>query len=284
MPRLLLFGIGFSGAVLARRCLAQGWSVIGTTRSSAKLAALRAEGLDADVFDGTQPAPRSLFAGVTHILSSVPPDEQGDPVLRQHAGDLGAATWIGYLSTTGVYGDHGGGWVDEETPASPDVPRSIRRLAAERAWQALSPAAHIFRLAGIYGPGRNALEQVRAGTARRVIKPGHVFSRIHVEDIAAVVEASMARPHPGRLYNVCDDEPAAPDAVIAHAATLLGAPLPPALPFEAAQQTLSPMALSFYADNRRVRNQRIKEELGVRLAFPTYREGLAALLSINRLT
>lgn len=159
----------------------------------------------------------------------------------------------------------------------PDVPRSIRRLAAEREWQALPTPAHIFRLAGIYGPGRSAIEQIRSGTAHRIVKPEHLFSRVHVADIANAVIASMATPHPGRIYNVCDDEPATPDEVMRYAAELLGAPVPPAIAFEHANLVLSPMALSFYADNRRVRNHRLHTELGVTLAYPTYREGLTAL-------
>ncbi|MEM1066115.1 MAG: SDR family oxidoreductase, partial [Pseudomonadota bacterium] len=189
--------------------------------------------------------------------------------------------WVGYLSTTGVYGDHGGGWVDEHTALTPATKRGEMRRVAEAAWQALAVETglplHIFRLAGIYGPGRGPFAKVRAGTARRIVKEGQVFSRIHVEDIAQVLAASIARPKPGAIYNLCDDDPAPPQDVIAHAAELLGLPLPPAIAFEEAE--LSPMARSFYAESKRVRNDRIKEELGVTLHYPSYRDGLAALLA-----
>jgi nucleoside-diphosphate-sugar epimerase len=187
--------------------------------------------------------------------------------------------WAAYLSTTGVYGDHAGGWVDEDTPLTPNTERGEKRVEAEAQWLDLWRETgfpiHLFRLAGIYGPGRNQLLSVLDGSARRIIKPGQVFSRIHVEDIARVLEASMAHPHPGRAYNVCDDEACPPQDVIAHAATLLGRPVPPDIPFADAE--LSPMARSFYADSKRVSNARIKAELGVTLAYPTYREGLATL-------
>ena len=187
--------------------------------------------------------------------------------------------WIGYLGTTAVYGDRQGGWVDEETPIEPTLARADRRARAEAAWLKSGLPVHIFRLAGIYGPGRNAFVNLKDGTARRIVKPGQVFSRIHVEDIATVLEASIARPRPGAIYNVCDDEPAPPQDVVAHAAELMGVAPPPEQPYETAD--LSPMARTFYKDNRRVRNERIKRELGVRLAYPTYREGLAALLPIE---
>jgi nucleoside-diphosphate-sugar epimerase len=214
----------------------------------------------------------------------VPPDEIGDPVLDCHGAAVAAIAglrWVGYLSTTGVYGDCGGAWVDEATEPRPAGERGRRRLQAEEGWLALHRSAHlplhIFRLAGIYGPGRSPLDAVRAGTARRIDKPGHVFSRIHVDDLAAVLRASMARPDPGAIYNLCDDAPAAPGEVIAHAAALLGVAPPPIVEFAAA--TLSPMARSFYDDNKRVCNRRIKTALGVTLRYPSYREGLAAILA-----
>ena len=200
-------------------------------------------------------------------------------MLDAHAQDLRTVPtlrWAGYLGTTAVYGDRQGGWVDEETPLEPTLARADRRARAEAAWQGSGLPVHIFRLAGIYGPGRNAFTNLRDGTARRIVKPGQVFSRIHVEDIATILEASMAQPRPGRIYNVCDDEPAPPQDVVAYAARLLGIEPPPEQAYETAQ--LSPMARTFYKDNRRVRNARIKEELGVRLAYPTYREGLQSLL------
>jgi nucleoside-diphosphate-sugar epimerase len=211
----------------------------------------------------------------------VPPDEAGDPVLGRHAGDLAqlAPDWVGYLSTTGVYGDRAGGWVDETAALAPVGERGRRRIAAEAGWHALGLKLHVFRLAGIYGPGRSALDTVRAGTARRIVKPGQWFSRIHVEDLAAVLAASIARPNPGAVYNVCDDEPAPPQDVIEHACRLLGRAPPPAIPFD--QAVLSPMARSFYDESKRVSNARIKTELGVRLRYPDYRAGLAALLAAS---
>jgi nucleoside-diphosphate-sugar epimerase len=194
---------------------------------------------------------------------------------------LEGLAWVGYLSTTGVYGDRQGGWVDETSALQPTGERGRRRVAAERAWLDLhrrrGVPVHVFRLAGIYGPGRSAIDTVLAGEAKRIDKPGQVFGLIHVADIAAVLEASIARPNPGAIYNVCDDDPAPPEAVIAEACRLLGRTLPPLVPFAEAKRTMSEMALSFYADNKRVRNDRIKKELGVVLTYPSYRDGLAAL-------
>ena len=186
---------------------------------------------------------------------------------------------MGYLSTTGVYGDHAGGWVDEATPLTPGTDRGRQRVVAEGEWQSLGLPLHIFRLAGIYGPGRGPFEKVRDGTARRIIKPGQVFSRVHVDDIAQVLAASINRPAPGAIYNVCDDDPAPPQDVIGHAATLLGLPLPPAIDHESAVMT--PMARSFYAESKRVRNDKIKTDLGIKLFYPDYRVGLAALLATD---
>jgi nucleoside-diphosphate-sugar epimerase len=274
---MFVFGLGFSGQVLARRLLASGWSVAGTTRSGA------APGLDGVAvlrFDRDHPLPGDALAGVTAVLSAVPPDAQGDPVLDLAGPAIRAAApaWVGYLSTTGVYGDHGGGWVDETTPVAPDLDRSRRRVAAEGGWRE-GLAAHVFRLAGIYGPGRSAIDQVRAGAARRINKPGQVFSRIHVDDIAGAVLASLARPDPGAVYNVCDDDAAPPQDVILEACALLGVAPPEEIPWERARAELSPMARSFYADNKRVGNDRLKRELGLRLAYPSYREGLRAILA-----
>lgn len=274
--RLFCFGLGYSGRALARELLAAGWRVAGTSRSKAGLANLAALGVEALQFDAL---PDSALAGTTHLLSSVPPDESGDPVLARYGDALSrlapALAWSGYLSTTGVYGDSGGGWVDEGSPLAPSGPRQARRVAAEQAWGAALPV-HIFRLAGIYGPSRSALDQVRAGTAKRINKPGHVFSRIHVDDISNVLMASFARPDPGAIYNVCDDEPCEPAEVVTEACRLLGVAPPPLVPFNEAG--LSPMAASFWRDNRRVRNDRIKRELGVVLRHPDYRSGLAACL------
>lgn len=278
MHLLLSLGHGYSAAGLARRLLPQGWRVVGTTRSPARAAELRAEGVEPVIWPSTDLRP--LIAQATHILCSVAPDAAGDPVIRAHGADLAAARpqWVGYLSTTGVYGDHKGGWVDESTPVVATSDRGRQRIQAESQWLATGLPVHIFRLAGIYGPGRGPFEKVRDGSARRIIKPGQVFSRTHVDDIAQVLEASIRRPNPGAIYNVCDDDPAPPEDVIGHAAELLGLPMPPAEDWETAQTTMHPMARSFYADSRRVRNNRIKDELGVRLIHPDYRSGLAALL------
>jgi nucleoside-diphosphate-sugar epimerase len=284
MPRLFCFGLGYSALELVRRLQPQGWQIAGTCRTEAHVAALREAGITALLFDREHPPaePAAALDGVSHILTSVPPDERGDPVLEcwgAAIAELKSLSWLGYLSTTGVYGDRAGGWVDETASLEPSGARGRHRVAAEAGWLALRRESgvpvHLFRLAGIYGPGRSALDTVRSGRAQRIVKPGQVFSRIHVADIAATLEASMARPNPGAAYNLCDDNPAAPDEVIAFAATLLGAPMPPAIPFDQAQ--LSQMALSFYADNKRVANDRIKHELGVSLAYPDYRAGLTAL-------
>ncbi len=280
---LLSFGHGYSAQALARRLLARGWRVIGTTRSKEKAEAIRAAGAEAVVWPVEKCGP--LVEEATHILISAGPDADGDPVLHRCAGALGARAeqfdWVGYLSTTGVYGDRGGGWVDENSECTPATDRGRARLAAERDWlgywHETGLPVHIFRLAGIYGPGRGPFSKVRAGTARRIIKQDQVFSRIHVEDITTVLEASIERPHPGTIYNLCDDEAAPPEDVIAHAAELLSLPVPEAVPYADAE--MSPLARSFYAESKRVSNARIKEELGAELAYPTYREGLAALLA-----
>lgn len=278
MHLLLSLGHGYSAAGLAHRLLPQGWRVVGTTRSPARAAEIRAEGVEPVIWPGTDLRP--LIAQATHILCSMAPDAAGDPVIRAHGADLAAARpqWVGYLSTTGVYGDHKGGWVDETTPVVATSDRGRQRIQAESQWLATGLPAHIFRLAGIYGPGRGPFEKVRDGSARRIIKPGQVFSRTHVDDIAQVLEASIRRPNPGAIYNVCDDDPAPPEDVIGHAAELLGLPMPPAEDWDTAQATMHPMARSFYSESRRVRNNRIKDELGVRLIHPDYRSGLAALL------
>jgi len=215
------------------------------------------------------------------LLVSVPPDAGGDPVLPHYGEAIVASRigWIGYLSTIGVYGDQGGAWIDETTPPAASSERTRARLAAEASWLALGEktgkAVQIFRLAGIYGPGRNPIVKVREGRSQRIVKAGQVFNRIHVDDIATTLLASLDRPRPGAIYNVADDEPTPPQVVIEHAARLAGLPPPPEVDFETAD--LSPMARSFYGENKRVRNALIRDELGVRLAYPTYREGLAAL-------
>lgn len=287
-PRLFCFGLGYSARRLAARLLARGWAVAGTSRTPEAAESLAAEGVEAHVFDRGRPLAdaAAVLAGAKHLLSSVPPDGEGgtgDAVLDHHGGDIvrAAPEWVGYLSTTGVYGDRGGGTVDEDSALEPTSERARRRVAAEAAWRALHAErglpVHVFRLAGIYGPGRSQLDAVRAGTARRVDKPGQAFSRIHVDDIARVLEASMARPDPGRVYNVCDDRAAAPAEVTAFACRLLGVEPPPLVPFEEAE--LSAMARTFWRDNKRVANRRMHEELGVELAHPDYESGLRAVLA-----
>lgn len=281
MSNLLCFGLGYSARVLASRLAAEGWQITGTSRSEPGAAAIRAAGWTGLVFDGTAPAADMVDAvsRATHVLLSVPPDADGELVFRHHAADLEAAPqlrWIGYLSTVGVYGDQRGGVVDENTPPVPGSLRGQRRLTAETAWLAHGRASRqrvqIFRLPGIYGPGRSAVDALQAGTARRIIKPGQVFNRIHVADIATALIAAMAQPGPYDVYNVCDDEPSPPEDVVTYAASLLGIAPPPAVPFETAD--LTPMARSFYGELKRVSNRRMKAALGVTLAYPTYREGL----------
>ena len=280
---LLTLGHGYSAAALTRRLIPQGWRVLGTHRDPSKASDLIAQGVEPVLWQ--RDALEAALAQASHVLVSAGPRDGGDPALDE----IGAAIaqraptldWLGYLSTTGVYGDHGGDWVDEDTPLAPTTARGKARAGAEAAWHAIDGLPlHIFRLAGIYGPGRGPFEKVRQGTARRIVKPGQVFSRIHVEDIAQALEASIRQPRPGAIYNLCDDDPAPPEAVLQHAAALLGLPPPPEVAFDAAE--MSPMARSFYAENKRVRNDRIKHELGVTLLYPDYRAGLAALLAEER--
>jgi nucleoside-diphosphate-sugar epimerase len=288
LPHLFCFGLGFSARALASRLIREGWIVSGTCRTPSAREELLAAGITAYLLDRGRPldAAASTLAGVTDIVSSVPPDAAGDSVLDQHAQDIAACEglrWVGYLSTTGVYGDTGGAVVAEDAALRPTSGRSRNRVAAERAWLDLHRTkgvpVHIFRLAGIYGPGRSAIDQVRAGQARRIDQPGHLFSRIHVSDVANVLRASMARPDPGRIYNVCDDMPASPADVTAFACTLLGVEPPPLVPLDDVRAEMSAMALSFWRDNRRVDNGRIKREIGVVLNYPDYRSGLQAIVA-----
>lgn len=264
--RLFIFGLGYSSQAIAKLAIEKGFTVAGTVRDAKKIEALKARNIEAILFDEVTPA---HLVGVTHMLSSIPPQENGDVVIPLRPN----ASWLGYLSTTGVYGDYEGAWVDENSELRPNNERLKRRVAAEKEW--LARDGHVFRLAGIYGPGRNALEDVIAGEARRIDKPGQVFSRIHVDDIAQVVVASMLNPQPGTSYNVCDDEPAPAHEVVSFACELLGKPVPPLIPFEQAE--LSPMGREFYAANRRVSNARIKDALGIKLYYPSYKEGLKSL-------
>lgn len=292
-PRLFCFGLGYTATRLARRLAARGFAIAGTTRDvAAKAAALAEPSWELFAFDGEAPlaeAARAL-AGTTHLLHSIAPGAAGDPVLRWHGELLDALPrtqlgWIAYLSTTGVYGDHGGAWVTEQTPRRPTQDRTRRRALAEDAW--LARGAQVFRLAGIYGPGRSALERVESGRAQRLIKAEKIFNRIHVDDIVTALEASIARakqlaapPEQGRAYNVSDGHPSTSAEVLAHAAALLGVEAPPELAFEDAQ--MSAMARSFWRDNLRVSNERLRDELGVELAHPDYRAGLAACLRARR--
>jgi nucleoside-diphosphate-sugar epimerase len=276
--KVLVFGLGYSALHISQRLRSIGCEVTATVRTRSKAETLAAHGIDGQVFSQERMNARIAEEIRTSeaILVSIPPGEHGDPVLASFSADIfdgPKLRWIGYLSTVGVYGDHAGGWVDENTPALPGQARTRLRLQAEQAWIALG--ARIFRLSGIYGPDRNQLVQLAAGTARRVVKPGQIFNRIHVADIAAVIEAALMKSRPGGIYNVSDDEPAPPQDVVEFAATLCGLEPPPAIPFEDA--ALSAMARSFYNESRRVRNSLLRHELGVILKYPTYREGLTAL-------
>ena len=284
MSDLLCLGFGYSAVALARRLRPEGWRISGTTRDPAKAARLGTDGFDMHITDGPA-VPQSLVASLksaTHLLVSASPDSGSDPFLHHLAGEIAAAPnlrRIGYLSTVGVYGDWLGAEVDERTPPRPVAERGKRRLVAEDAWLKLGAdsgkTTGIFRLAGIYGPGQNALENLKDGTAKRIVKQGQVFNRIHVDDIAATLMAAIARQSENRIYNVTDDEPAPPQDVVTFAAGLLGVEPPPAIPYEDAEMT--PMARSFYSENKRVSNRRIREELQVQLAYPTYREGMRGL-------
>ena len=271
MKHLFCFGFGFTAEHLAKLLPRDEWRISGTSRRAEGVQHMNSFGVSGFVFDQLDEVPTD----VTHILCSIPPSEQGCPAALKFRAQLQRPyKWIAYLSTTGVYGNHDGGWVDEETPLTPNSDRARKRIVAEQQWQEFG--SHIFRLPGIYGPGRSQLDSVKDGTARRIIKPNQIFSRIHVEDITGILAASIAKPNAGRIYNVADDEPCPPQDVVAYAAELLGLEPPPEISFE--QANLSPMARSFYDDSKRVSNARIKAELGVALKYPNYRVGLKALL------
>lgn len=281
---LVIIGLGYSAGFFARAALASGWQVTGTVRSAEKADRLGKDGIPSLVFAGSSVSEglAAAIAGADAVLVSTQPDESGDPALACLAGQLAAAPhlrWIGYLSTIGVYGDHDGAWIDETAICRPTGARTRQRLEIDANWlafgQRTGKAVQIFRLAGIYGPGRNAIVNLRAGTARRLVKPGQVFNRIHAEDIAGILMASLARPRNGAIYNVTDDEPAPGQDVVAFAATLIGVEPPPETAFDPA--TLSPMAASFYSENKRVSNALVKRELGYEFRYPTYREALTAL-------
>jgi nucleoside-diphosphate-sugar epimerase len=283
---LFILGLGYSATFLARRKLAEGWRVSGTVRSPEKAKALRAEGIEACTFDaraGDFGTAASALHEAEALLVSIPPAGENDPLpetLSRPIAEARGLRWIGYLSTIGVYGDHGGAWVDETTLCRPSSARSRARLAAEASWSRLGTQARIpvirFRLPGIYGPGRNALVAIRERKARRIIKPGQIFNRVHVEDIATALGLSLKKDIASAVYNLTDDEPSPPQDVVTFAAGLLGFAPPPEVSFEDAK--LSPMAASFYAENKRVRNDLIKRRLAFAPTFPSYREGLRELL------
>lgn len=280
MKHLFCFGLGYSATNLAKQLVKEGWRVSGTCRTAEKCESLRSSGITAYIFDNEIPLQEIWdLQSVTHIIHSIPPSKAGDSVITNHFTDiqnLRNLEWLGYLSTTGVYGNHRGGWVDEQTLIAPPQGRGVRRAEAERTWLGSDLPVHIFRLSGIYGKGRSAVDELRAGTAHRVYKEGQVFSRIHVEDIAQILRASISNPNVGSIYNCADDEPAPQADVVEYAAGLLGVKPPKLVPFEKAD--LSEMAYSFWMNNRRVRNDLIKNELGVQLKYPNYREGLRACL------
>ena len=274
---LLCLGHGHVASALARRLAPEAWTIIGTRRTAAQDATARIV-----VFDGETAATSliDLVAAADAVLVSIPPDEEGDLSFRVMGDALRRRTgWTGYLSTTGVYGDRGGGWVFEDDPCAPTSPPPARRVLAERQYLSLPTPAHIFRLPGIYGPGRSALDRLRAGEARRVVKAGLVLSRAHEDDIAAALALSIAQPHAGRIYNVCDDEPAPPQEVTAYAALLLGMAAPREIAFEDAN--LPQASARFYMDSKRVSNARAKAELGWRPMYPGFREGLRAILKAD---
>lgn len=281
--RMMIFGAGYSGKAIGAEARAKGAEVCGTTRTPEKAASLTAAGIDPLVFDGAafSPALEARMATATHLVQSIAPGREGDPLIRLAGADLRARMpalqWIGYLSTVGVYGDHQGGWVDEDTPFQPVSQRSRERVEAEQGWMALGekigiPVA-VLRLSGIYGPGRNAFVNLDNGTARRLIKPSQVFNRIRVEDIAGAT-LFLAERGLGGIVNVTDDEPAPPQDVVTEAARLMGIAPPPEQAFETAE--LSPMARSFYGENKRVSNRRLRA-LGYEPRFANYRASLAAL-------
>ncbi|WP_428408310.1 SDR family oxidoreductase [Hyphococcus sp.] len=282
-PKLLCLGYGYTARAFAALKRADGWRIAGTTTSPEKAAAMAKDEIDAHLWtnEGFDP---SWLKDADAILISTPPGDDGCPAFKAASEAIAENAkqfrWIGYLSTNGVYGDYDGGWVTEESELRGASSRSLRRIEAEKSWLALADQHDlpliVFRLPGIYGPGRSAIDTVREGKAKRIYKEGQVFSRMHVDDIAAALAASMERPRLHDIYNLADDEPAPPQDVIEYACTLLGVDPPPLIALEKAD--LSPMAKSFYADNKRVSNQRLIDALEFKLKYPTYREGLNAIL------
>ncbi|MEZ5690258.1 MAG: SDR family oxidoreductase [Rickettsiales bacterium] len=269
---LFIFGAGYSALAIAGRAIDSGFSVSASCRGAEKKDLLKERGITPISFEEIT---ETLLKNFTHILSSIPPQKNiGDIAIPYLPEDIGEGRWLGYLSTTGVYGNHDGAWVDENSPLYPDNDRLKRRVEAEKQW--LARGGHIFRLSGIYGKGRSAIDDVISGKARRIYKEGQLFSRIHVDDIASVVLTSMLNPSPATIYNVCDDLPAAAHEVVEYACELLGKDPPLLIPFEQAE--MSQMAREFYSANRRVKNDKIKRDLQVGLLYPDYREGLSAIL------
>ncbi|MBL0941935.1 MAG: SDR family oxidoreductase [Alphaproteobacteria bacterium] len=280
---LLCFGCGYVAQHFARLILHKGGKVTGTTRDEANFKSLKAQGIQSLIFNDEQPLEQAILKSFSHILVSIPPYQESDLVINTHFREfkwLSNLKWLGYLSTTGVYGDHNGEWVTEVSHCAPTQARSQIRLQSEEAWlklwQRYSVPVHIFRLSGIYGPKRNVFEQIKKGTARRLYKPEQVFSRIHVNDIAQTLLASIFSPQAGEIYNVADDEPASSADVISYAYHLLGLEPPILIPFEEAQ--LTSIAQEFYAGNKRVSNRKMKQELNINLLYPTYREGLGSMV------
>jgi len=284
-PHLLIFGPGFSARTIAKKALDAGWTVSGTYRNPDKTAELETLGISPVAFDAG--ALKDVLASATHWLVSTAPGPEGDPVLgllESCSSQLKSPSWIGYLSSTNVYGDHGGAWVDEDTPPSPSLDRGKRRVAAEKSWRdradALGATLHVFRLAGIYGPGRNAVRSLLDGKARRIVKPGQKFSRIHVADIAQTVRAAMNSTCPSGVFNLADDAPCPPQDIILEAATAMGITPPPEIPLDQAE--MSPMARSFYAESKLVKNDRIKRELGIKLIYPSFSDALPDLIKSEK--
>lgn len=283
--KIFCFGFGYAAGFLSVKLRDHGWKICGTTTTADKKSFLKKNGIDAWLFDRNHaiPDPFHAFSDVTHVLLSVPPDADGDAVFDAHAADLAGIKnleWVGYLSTTSVYGNQDGNWIDETARATPSSSRGSRRLRAEQQWQSLhlndGLPLHIFRLSGIYGPGRSALDAIRSGDARRIDKPGHAFNRMHIDDIVQALIASMNKPNPGSIYNLADDAPSPSHEVIQFACNLIGSAPPPLIPFDQAE--MAPIVRSFYKDNKRIRNDKIKDELGVELLHPDYRSGLQACL------
>lgn len=290
MNRIFVFGYGYVAQALTELLKAEGFDVIGTTRDVQKMRGLKELGIKATLFETNMPLgdPVMMLSGVSHILVCIPPDDEGCPVFNHHSDEIldlmPDLKWVGVLSSTAVYGDRDGGVVDEKSEVRPTNKRGSRRALAEAQWLARYSSdrlpVHVFRLAGIYGPGRSALDAVRAGNSRRIYKPGHAFSRIHVDDVAQILKASINAPSGGAVYNVADDAPSPSHELIKLSCELLGLEVPPLLMFD--EVDMAPMARSFYLDNKRINNTKIKQQLGVALKYPSFEQGLPACLEVER--